>query len=52
MISAFPTDPIMFSIAVGSDLTTLPHDATTLGAAHFVFVFVVLMLASFVFAGA
>ncbi len=45
MSSAFLTDPVMFSVAVGSDLATLPHDAATWGAAHFVLMFVVLMFA-------
>ncbi len=51
MSSAFLTDPVMFSVAVGSDLATLPHDAATWGAAHFVLMFVVLMFASFIRAG-
>jgi len=51
MSSAFLTDPVVFSVAVGSDLATLPHDMATWGAAHFVLMFIVLMFASIVCAG-
>ena len=45
VVIALPIEPVILSVAVGSDLTTLPHNAAIVGGTFFVFMFVVLMLA-------